>query len=322
VSLFCFVLAEAGGYEPDLLRYARSRGTGAYGCEEHMTLTDNKIDVGTASDPPAGVEANNIDENEIGFSMRMDERIIPLKPNETDGSHVTLTVQAEVYYKGNRHPTRRLLQFGGPNGDRRQEHSMSKTFNIARKQDLSKCTVAEDTHETYLSLNLEYSEASDMPSVSSTLDWASRFSMQLDGYLGSRNSVSVKKVEKCNAKKCQMMYYEGSEKKVRRRIEEEATHMKVELKIASTKMYSAGVAVNKLQDSIINKNSEIFMKVEVFNKAAVSDMKVAGCGEVGEAKDFFVEDIGSVKADIEEEESSAATLSLLLASFVGLWALW
>jgi len=50
-SLFCFVVAAAQSYEPDLLRFARSQKTGVYGCEEHITLTDSKMDVGTSDDP-------------------------------------------------------------------------------------------------------------------------------------------------------------------------------------------------------------------------------------------------------------------------------
>jgi len=60
VSLFCFVLAEADGYEADLLRFARSRDTGAYGCEEHMTLTDDSIDVGTDKDPEPTVAIGSL----------------------------------------------------------------------------------------------------------------------------------------------------------------------------------------------------------------------------------------------------------------------
>jgi hypothetical protein len=45
------VVAAAQSYEPDLLRFARSQKTGVYGCEEHMTLTDSKMDVGTRDDP-------------------------------------------------------------------------------------------------------------------------------------------------------------------------------------------------------------------------------------------------------------------------------
>jgi hypothetical protein len=45
------VVAAAQSYEPDLLRFAKSRKTGPYGCEGHVTLTDSAIDVGTLDDP-------------------------------------------------------------------------------------------------------------------------------------------------------------------------------------------------------------------------------------------------------------------------------
>merc|ERR1719334_821494 len=67
---------------------------------------------------------NSIEENEVAFNMRMDERILPVGPN-SDNSFVTITIEAEVYYKGNRHPTRRLLQTDTPAGTRNQKHAMS-----------------------------------------------------------------------------------------------------------------------------------------------------------------------------------------------------
>merc|ERR1719350_645435 len=54
---------------------------------------------------------NTIDENEIAFKMRLDERVLPVGPL-TDNSHITVTVESEVYYIGNQHPTRRLLTAG------------------------------------------------------------------------------------------------------------------------------------------------------------------------------------------------------------------
>lgn len=45
------MVAASQSYEPDLLRFAKPRNASAYGCEDHLTLTDNAIDVGTRDDP-------------------------------------------------------------------------------------------------------------------------------------------------------------------------------------------------------------------------------------------------------------------------------
>jgi hypothetical protein len=50
-SLFCFALGEAYSYEADLLRLARKMNTSIYGCDQHLSLTDIEIDIGTEDDP-------------------------------------------------------------------------------------------------------------------------------------------------------------------------------------------------------------------------------------------------------------------------------
>jgi hypothetical protein len=65
LSLFCFVVAAAESYEPDLLRFARSQGTGVYGCEEHMTLTDNEMDIGILYYPEMTTAIGSL-ESEMG----------------------------------------------------------------------------------------------------------------------------------------------------------------------------------------------------------------------------------------------------------------
>merc|ERR1719461_1335541 len=54
-----------------------------------------------------------VGEKEVAFAMRTDERVIPVDTTDNEDSNIRITVRAEVYWKGNRHTTRRLLQVNG-----------------------------------------------------------------------------------------------------------------------------------------------------------------------------------------------------------------
>jgi len=262
---------------------------------------------------------NEIDENEVAFAMRMDERIIPLKPLATDGSFVTVTIESEVYYKGNRHASRRLLQAGRGGGNQRQNHSMSTSYKVYRSDMLSKCNVGEDMREGHLELELSYEDRSAMPSASNSLDFANRFGMQLERYLGARDAVSVARMEQCNEHACQTMYYAG--RKTKRRLEGDATYVKVDLKITSNSQFSAGHTMNKLQDQLVNQRSDIYSRVSAFEQAEVTSMEVPGCGEDEHERNIPLSDDRSIYSEDIKQESSAAAFSAVLASLVALWAL-
>merc|ERR1712048_1121616 len=125
--------------------------------------------------------------------------------------------------------------------------------------------------------------------------------MQLDDYLGGRGSVSVDMVEKCNDESCQAIYRTG--RKTKRRLEGEATYMKVNFKISSTKKAKAGMTVNTLQDHLMNKQSALYQQVSVFATAEVSTMTVENCKGSTDVASKFDKDIMSKLVD---EESSAA----------------
>jgi len=268
--------------------------------------------------------ANTIDENEVAFKLRMDERIIPLK-KATDNSFVKLTIQAEVYYKGNRQPTRRLLQ--ADFNDRNQKHSMSTSHSVYPRGDLQKCNVAAEQEEGVLHMSLAFGNADDMPSAAVSLDWAAGLSHQLESYLGVQGVVKVAELAQCNEEhKCQTIYVES--RAPRRRLDN-AAYLKVDLKIESSKDVSAGLSINKLQEHIINRRSEIHLKVQAFRKADVTRMEVEDCNKQHELNTPIAPRDG---ADVDlfsappaerelESESSAAAVSTLMATLVGLWAM-
>lgn len=96
------------------------------------------------------VGSNTIDLNEIGFSIRLDERVIPVDlPN--DQAVVTISVDSEVYYHGNTNPTRRRLTYkmrprrrslqAQDEGLMAQTNRLSDTFAVTQRSQLSWCNL-------------------------------------------------------------------------------------------------------------------------------------------------------------------------------------
>jgi len=187
---------------------------------------------------------NTIDENEVAFNMRMDERILPVKPS-SDESFARVTIQAEVYYKGNRHPTtkgfadggnRRRLQAGEAQ-TRRQAHSMSVGYNIFNDKRLRTCSVDNEDDHGAVRLKFAFNSARDMPTAGDMAGFTSDITMQIDEYHNAQGSVSVEHVERCEGGKCRDLYtrkslakngmrrMEGSamEGSARRRVEQEGS---------------------------------------------------------------------------------------------------
>jgi len=287
---------------------------------DNLPIARNFLDFNKVMESKENVNGddNNIDENEVAFSMRMDERIIPLQLG-TDNSFVTVTIQSEVYYKGNRQPTRRLLQTNG--GDRRQQHTMQTSYSVYPKRSLSKCNVGEETTQAKLSLDINFAEQADMPSVASSVDWTTGFSTQLESFLGVRSALRVSKLQRCTDKGCEL-FYEEEKIHLRRRLDEK-TYLKVELEIASTQKESAGHTLNHLQDHLVNSKSDIHVRVSALVKGEITDMQVEGCHDHKELTETAPRARGRQAENHSEfeEESSAASLSPALLLLAGLWAL-
>jgi len=314
-AVYQIVLCEVAGIDAEYIQFSKDKPDDCFTAPN--TIAEDFLDFTKMIRSSTG-SSNSIDENEVGFQMRMDERIIPLKPKATDGSFVKVTVESEVYYKGNRHPTRRLLQVD-QTAPSRQNHSMATAYRVYREGNLAMCNMGEDTTEGELELELTFTEAGTMPTAASSLDWASRLSLQLDTYLEVRDAVTVARMEQCNEQACSTIYFEG--RRAQRRLEGEATYLKVHLNIASTSERSAGHTMNNLQANLVNTRSDINLRVSAFTQASVSNMRVPGCGEslAPRAPPRATEEaeIRSTLAD----ESSAFAVSSLLATLVGLWAL-
>merc|ERR1719204_1231810 len=148
---------------------------------------------------------NFIDENEIAFKMRLDERVVPVGPL-TDNSHVTITIESEVYYIGNQHPTRRRLQVGEERLQR-QVSSKSMMHRIYYKgTEIESCDMDEDLDEVQIDVLFDYdtSRMTAPEDVNEANNWAMNLKMKLESHLDIKNAISVTKVEKCVDKDCTM----------------------------------------------------------------------------------------------------------------------
>merc|ERR1719326_2451282 len=259
---------------------------------------------------------NDIEENEVAFNMRMDERILPVGPN-SDNSFVTITIEAEVYYKGNRHPTRRLLQTDTPAGTRNQKHAMSVGYGVQHKPAIETCVVDNKQEEGMMKLSMSYADEKSMPKAGDMATFVSQLTMQLDAYHEVRGAVSVEKVERCD-KRCTMMYARGAEKSSRRRAEVAGAHLNVYLKFASVDTNKAGYIMNIFQNNLNNPRSEMHKQVALFVTATTAKLEIDGCngvqlGMVKTPAQVTREDKVNDLVDMLKEESSAARPTALLA---------
>jgi len=318
-AVYQIVLCEVDPIDAEYIQFSKDKPVDCFTAQN--AIANDFLDFTKMIRSSTG-SSNTIDENEVAFQMRMDERIIPLKPKATDGSFVKVTVESEVYYKGNRHPTRRLLQVDEGASTNRQNHSMSTAYRVYSGGNLAMCNMGEDTTEAKLELELTFTEAEAMPTAASSLDWASRLGLQLETYLETRDAVSVVRMEQCNGRGCSTIYYEGRRAQ-RRRLDGEATHLKVYLAVASTAEHSAGRTMNTLQANIVNSRSDMNTRVSAFTQASVTSMRVPGCGE-DTTTELRAPPRATEEREIREtlaDESSAFAVSSLVATLVGLWSL-
>merc|ERR1719376_647224 len=137
-----------------------------------------------------------IDENEVAFKMRLDERIIPVVP-ETDNSYMKVTISAEVFYKGNLHPTRRLLQADPLAAGRSQSLTMDTAFYVNRRgRDIEKCLMDPTTSEATMKLQL-VGEVDQFPNVLTGPQFAATMAMQLDKFMNVDRTFSIDRIQSC-----------------------------------------------------------------------------------------------------------------------------
>merc|ERR1719461_922956 len=143
----------------------------------------------------------------------MDERILPVKPS-SDESFARVTIEAEVYYKGNRHPTTKGFASGGNRRrlqaeeaqSRRQGHIMSVGYNIFNDKRIRPCSVDNADDNGAVRLKFAFNSAGEMPTAGDMASFTSDITMQIDEYHNAQGSVSVEHVERCDDGHCRVIY--------------------------------------------------------------------------------------------------------------------
>lgn len=226
----------------------------------------NKV---TESRSTALETGNQIEENEIAFKLRLDERIIPVSP-ETDDSHMKVTVEAEVYYHGNRHPTRRRLQNDGPGDLRSQASIQSLSLPVRYKNSMQICHVDENLREATIDLTLKFNNKANLPRPETISDWASDFAFQMETLVKAKKSLQVWSAN------TDTEHLYNSHKGTRRLEKLGSNEMRIQLNVRSNDENTAGEIANVLQNQFVKGRVP---KVKAFENAIVTGMNVPSCSE-------------------------------------------
>jgi len=252
---------------------------------------------------PWEFEGNTVDENEVVFKVRLDERVVPVGP-KTDESFVKMTIEAEVYYEGNRHPTRRLLQVDPAAPTNKQMNVQSLTHSVLyRPPAFDMCLVDPMLTSAEVTLVLDYSNLV-APELRTVSDWSINFGSIVESHLDLRRSIEVINVQSCTKTGCAVLLMKRpAQQASTRRLEKGATkEIHVTLKVKSTVATKAGIILNQMQTQI--KSGYLFFE------APVSKMVSPDC-DVQAIPDFGNDHLAS---------TASSTLAPLFAIFVALVA--
>lgn len=224
----------------------------------------------THSHPP-------IDENEVAFKLRLDERIIPIDP-ETDDSFISLTVEAEVYYKGNLHATRRRLQQGQPTtGNQKLVKSYTHSVNY-RKAALKACPVDDQLDSGLAILSLDYGTSGKAPTLAEAPAYALKLGQQLNAHYNLAHALRVVEIEHCTTS-CELLYQDKYNPSQRRRLQTKRAGAKmnelhVTVQVDSVVTSTAGQIINTFQ---VDLESGAAFNVQAFKDGTLTDMNYPDC---------------------------------------------
>jgi len=268
------------------------------------------------------VGENTIDMNEIGFSIRLDERVIPVDlPN--DEAVVTISVDSEVYYHGNNNPTRRRMTYTkrisrrelqNAEGLHTQNNRLTDTFAVTRRSELSWCNLDSQTDDVFQldvamdSLQLPKRQNVEKDINALTLALSQHFTSKL-------SDVEVLQVDHCNDDKCTSLWtqfnkYDG--------LSSQITYVRYYLHVKDFNV------AQQLQDQLYNGGA--VYQTEWFhphNEGAkkLRDMKIEHCaGEFTELQVKADSTGGSYVPKIDAQEASASCLAVF-AALVSFFAL-
>jgi hypothetical protein len=251
-----------------------------------------------------------VGEKEVAFAMRTDERVIPVDTTDNEDSNIKLTVRAEVYWKGNRHTTRRLLQIEGSGIDTTRNPNAAFASSV---KDVRFAVKGKGVENEVCVVNPEYRTThvdiwtaleGRAPNAVTVRDLADELQVGLAGLLDLQrfDTIQIESIEKCEDKfVCSSVLYRANTGS-RRLQQSDVNFVHVRFSIGS-ETKTAGMLANDYQalakDGLQVANSKVYKSVvEECNKDY----------EVEEAQAITSKDI---ELDMESGAFAPAALSAL-----------
>lgn len=253
------------------------------------------MDVHPMYDLAAVAGSRGVGEKDIALSLRLDERMIPVNPiagsgqgatgtyvdtkanGGSDQTNTRLTIEAEVYWKGNKNPTRRRLSTEDIAPEQQMQTITTSPTIFLLNTILSApevCTLDESgtsTHDMTLWLTVDEDHCPDKKSVQ---DWSTKFEYTLGSVLGMKswNQLKVNEVVTCDSPvECEIILDGHDQRRLMGK-----RYMRVSFSLDSDQKRSAAFHTQRLQEMVVERNSDLYAR-ELFKHASIKNMKVPQC---------------------------------------------
>lgn len=262
---------------------------------------------------------NSIDENEIAFSIRLDERSIPVDvPNSP--VDLTLKVDAEVFYHGTdtapdssvgrrtlRQTMRRNLQGEAEDLDRREESQVVDRFLYTKRPNIASCDSIHSTNLQWTGFELDIlTDPTDIPNTMNAPDAVVDLKYAIAKEFGvSFSELDIYRVDSCAGERCQQVY----PRTFRRRVLQADRYARYYVDIKNAE------AARKFQLAMEDSSHEVHSEGFLAGKGLVG-MRVDHCNE-----DLMetMTDLRMGDEDVTEDDSSATTLICFMSLIVALF---
>lgn len=227
---------------------------------------------------------NSIDDNEIAFSLRLDERVMPVDVPNSPIS-ITIRVDVEIFYHGNDNPggrrslkvelPRRRLQDGTIQEQRMQTGRVQDMFGIVKRPGLLYCPLKSALSSAGFSLDLLMHPTEIPDNRRSALADITFMRMKIGEVLdiNPTTSVEIYQVDNCDDSGCTQVYPRG-----RRSL----SGMRYGRYYIDIKNFQAAV---RFQEMVMNPRSVLYKENGLFHHKIVKRMQVDHC--VAEAQEIF-----------------------------------
>jgi len=227
-----------------------------------------------------------VGQKEIAFGFRLDERIIPVDRYNNENTKVAVTVEAEVYWTGNKHPSRRRLQgidsqeIAGPRTTSSRNIASTTFKTRARDLDAEFCELSYNLRHVHMDLYMAYKPGHGPKSMMVT-DFAGAFQYHVADILGVHSKKiwvdSITEGEDAMTFTRSPAYLTTSSN--RRLQGTTPSYFNVRLQIFSDHDKTAGRNTNYFQALVIDKNSRLY-SLSIFEGAQIYKMTIDECGAI------------------------------------------